>query len=136
MRSAPEVLRSRGLTLVEILIVLAIVPLLTGISIPTYRGYRERALVTDAVADMRIIEAQVDAYRVEYGKYPNSLTGVAEPPPKDPWGNEYEYLDVNSGAPGVAGKRRKDKNLVPINTDFDLYSKGPDGAYIGVAESY
>ena len=55
------------------------------------------------------------------------------------------------------GQLRKDKNLVPINTDYDLYSKGPDGksvtpltanssrddiiranngAYVGEAEDY
>ena len=36
-----------------------------------------------------------------------------------------EYLDLSD--PNGLGKMRKDKNLVPINSDYDLYSMGPDG---------
>jgi general secretion pathway protein G len=43
----------------------------------------------------------------------------------DPWGNAYQYLNF-ANIMGV-GAVRKDRNLVPINTDFDLYSVGPDG---------
>ena len=49
---------------------------------------------------------------------------------RDPWDNPYEYLNVQSNAPGTKGKRRKDKNLVPINSDYDLYSCGPDGVSV------
>jgi general secretion pathway protein G len=31
------------------------------------------------------------------------------------------------GGPGSIGQARKDRNLVPINSDYDLYSVGPDG---------
>jgi general secretion pathway protein G len=48
---------------------------------------------------------------------------------KDPWGNPYQYTNVED-AKGK-GQARKNKNLVPINTDFDLYSMGPDGASVG-----
>lgn len=43
----------------------------------------------------------------------------------DPWKRLYVYLPLNT--PSAIGKARKDKNLVPINSDFDLYSVGPDG---------
>ena len=43
----------------------------------------------------------------------------------DPWGNAYVYLSFE-GLRGL-GRMRKDKNLVPVNSDFDLYSMGPDG---------
>ena len=43
---------------------------------------------------------------------------------RDPWGNPYEYLDIEN--PG-GGKPRKDGKLKPMNSDFDLYSKGRDG---------
>jgi general secretion pathway protein G len=43
----------------------------------------------------------------------------------DPWGNAYQYLNF-ADIMGLADVR-KDRNLVPINTDFDLYSEGPDG---------
>ena len=44
--------------------------------------------------------------------------------PTDPWGNPFQYTNLGTAPPGAA---RKDKFLVPINSDFDLYSMGPDG---------
>jgi general secretion pathway protein G len=46
---------------------------------------------------------------------------------RDAWGNPYEYLRIAGPSPPNRGQLRKDKNLVPINSDFDLYSMGPDG---------
>ena len=45
----------------------------------------------------------------------------------DAWGNPYEYLNLGTVTPPTQHKIRKDKNLHPINSDYDLYSKGPDG---------
>jgi hypothetical protein len=45
----------------------------------------------------------------------------------DPWGNPYVYAPFPPG-PGKPGGARKDKFLVPVNSTFDLYSMGPDGA--------
>jgi general secretion pathway protein G len=42
----------------------------------------------------------------------------------DPWGNPYVYVDLTTA--GIS-KARKNKNLVPINSEYDLYSKGKDG---------
>ena len=44
---------------------------------------------------------------------------------EDPWGNPYVYANHDVVPPG---HRRKDHSLVPINSDYDLYSKGEDGA--------
>jgi general secretion pathway protein G len=46
---------------------------------------------------------------------------------KDPWGNAYHYLRINGGDAKGKGKMRKDHSMVPVNSDFDLYSMGPDG---------
>jgi len=43
----------------------------------------------------------------------------------DPWGNPYQYLNFDT-VKGV-GSVRKDRFLVPLNTDYDLYSMGKDG---------
>jgi general secretion pathway protein G len=43
----------------------------------------------------------------------------------DPWGNPYQYVDL--GDVNGKAKARKDHSLVPINSDYDLYSKGKDG---------
>lgn len=157
MRRATKTRRLRGLTTIELLIAFAIVAVLVAVAIPQYRSHRERVNQRTAIADMRVLEAKLDAYKTEYDGFPNSLSSVADPAPVDPWGNAYEYLNLHSGLPDVNGKRRKDKNLVPINSDFDLFSKGPDGdskpaltapqshddivrandgSYMGVAEDY
>ena len=54
---------------------------------------------------------------------------IAEPGdlPVDPWGQPYRYLRIEGEGPGIIANVRKDRNLVPVNSDFDLYSIGPDG---------
>jgi general secretion pathway protein G len=42
----------------------------------------------------------------------------------DPWGQPYQYYNIAANGKGGA---RKDKALNPLNSDFDLYSVGPDG---------
>ncbi len=120
--------RSRsGLTLIELLVAIAVAALLAAIAIPQYVSYRERAEATKVIVMMHTIGRALDRYRIEFGQLPNELSAAVNPVPEDPWGNVYQYLNLNSGEPGVNGKRRKDKNLVPINSDYDLYSMGPDG---------
>jgi general secretion pathway protein G len=46
----------------------------------------------------------------------------------DPWGNEFRYLLIEGMPPNIRGQARKDRNLVPINVDYDLYSVGRDGS--------
>ena len=43
----------------------------------------------------------------------------------DPWGRPYEYLRIQ-GRPSSISRSRKDQFLVPLNTDYDLYSRGKD----------
>jgi general secretion pathway protein G len=58
---------------------------------------------------------------------PPSLADITLAGLRDPWGNAYRYLNFSSGEPDINGKIRKDHNLHPINSEFDLYSTGPDG---------
>jgi general secretion pathway protein G len=73
------------------------------------------------------IADQINDFFLKNGRYPDSLDEVISPPPLDPWGRPYEYLRIDGGSVKGKGKLRKDKNLVPINSDYDLYSMGPDG---------
>jgi general secretion pathway protein G len=57
--------------------------------------------------------------------FPASLADVGLDKLRDPWGNAYEYWPITGD---TNQKVRKDRNLHPINTDFDLYSKGQDGS--------
>jgi general secretion pathway protein G len=65
---------------------------------------------------------------MDYGQYPETLEELDQPKLTDPYGFAYEYL-VIFGKPksDIQGKWRKDRFLVPLNYDFDLYSVGKDG---------
>ena len=116
-----------GLTLVEMLVAMATLGALVALAVPQYLGYRERIESKECIAQIRVLEGLVGRYRDEYGELPDELAAVVKPVPLDPWGNPYQFLNLQSGDPSVIGKARKDKNLVPLNTDYDLYSKGRDG---------
>jgi general secretion pathway protein G len=57
--------------------------------------------------------------------YPANLAEVGLDNLIDPWGNPYQYLVVEGL--GNNGAVRKDKNLVPVNQHYDVYSMGKDG---------
>ncbi len=60
--------------------------------------------------------------------YPATLAALgAEVPAADPWGNAYAYLPIAVIPPPNTGDVRRDKNMNPLNSDYDLYSKGQDG---------
>lgn len=122
-------LRGRdGFTLVELLLAVAIVAVLTVIAVPSYQGYRDRVRVAQARSDIVAIATAIDLYRTDTRRYPDSLVDVRLDGMLDPWGHPYQYLNLSPVAAGNNGSIRKDKNLVPINSDFDLYSMGKDGA--------
>ena len=65
---------------------------------------------------------------IDYGRLPTDLTEIGEPNATDPWGRPYEYtLIFGLDKTEIEGKLRKDRFLIPLNTDFDLYSIGKDG---------
>lgn len=118
--------RSVGFTLVELALILLISALLFSTVRPAYTHLVNEAKSTSAKKDITDISLKIDAYYKANGHFPNSLSDVFSPVPLDPWGNPYQYLRIDGGSPGV-GQLRKDRNLVPINSDYDLYSMGPDG---------
>jgi general secretion pathway protein G len=123
-------MRQRGFTVVEIMVVLAIVGVLVGIALPRYQDYRERIKIQQAITDIRAMNALLRARMNDDSVPPDNLTAIGWASKVDPWGRPYQYQRLQ-GIKGVAGKARKNKNLVPLNTDFDLYSIGKDGATAG-----
>ena len=117
----------RGFTIIELLIVIAMIGTLSAIGIPTYATALNRARVTRAIADIHTFDKEIIAYQLfNNGRVPDTLAAIGRANWRDPYGNPYEYLNIINGGPGL-GNVRKDQNLVPLNADYDLYSKGKDG---------
>lgn len=118
--------RQRGLTLIEIMIAVAILAVVASVAIPIYRGYVDEARIGTAIRDIRQMEFILNDRFLDNAPPPTlAAAGINM---VDPWGNPYRYLWLRGNpAPGLAGQRRKDKAMNPVNTDYDLYSMGPDG---------
>jgi general secretion pathway protein G len=126
--------REEGFTLVELLVVLAIIGLLISVVAPQVIHYLGRAKVDTANYEATNIGTALDLFLIDAGRYPTQEEGLAalvtNPGiPKwegpylktkgglvDPWGHPYQYR-----IPGTSGR------------DYDLYSLGPDGT--GTASS-
>lgn len=118
-------LNRHGLTLIELLITMAVIATLTTIAIGVYANVTERAKVAKAIADLRIMDSEIGAFEAETGRLPNDLAEINHASLRDPWRNAYEYLPFAASNPSAY---RKDRFLVPLNSTYDLYSKGKDGA--------
>jgi general secretion pathway protein G len=116
--------RSHGFTLIELVIVAALLGALAALAIPNLRRALEQARFARAIADIDAIQQNVQEYFLDNHAYPATLSDAGTGGLTDPWGNAYVYLRVEGASIGAL---RKDRFLVPINSDFDLYSAGPDG---------
>ena len=122
----------KGYTMVELLIFIVILGALAAIAVPNYLLYREKALVVAAISELRIIDEAIAVYHSDNGFLPESLS-VLRTEYIDPWGRPYQYLNIQDAEKGkkgggpTKGKPRKDHFLVPVNSDYDLYSVGSDG---------
>ena len=136
----------QGYSLVELLIVVAIIATIAAIAIPSYSEMVNTAYVVTAIGDIKKIQYDIEWYYASNGSFPESLAAAKIEQRLDPWGEPYQYLKIagaqaeagngngggkgkggSGGGDGKADGARKDKNLHPLNSDFDLYSKGRDG---------
>ena len=114
-----------GFTLIELMVVIAILGTITGIAIPAYQTYIERARVAKAIAEVDMMQGEIAAYMTDKGELPNALNDIGRGNLLDPWENNYKYYNFATAA--GRGQMRKDRFMVPLNTDYDLYSMGKDG---------
>ena len=123
--------RLRGFTLIEIMVVVAILGILAALVVPKVMGRPDEARIVAAKQDIAAIHQALKLYRLDNLRYPTTEQGLAalvEKPttgpipnnwkaggylerlPNDPWGAPYQYLN-----PGV-------------HAEIDIYSLGADGA--------
>jgi general secretion pathway protein G len=118
---------SRGFTLIELLAVVVIIGILAGLAIPKMTYIVDKAKTTRAIGDVKALQTELMAIEAGGQPLPADLAEIGRGGMLDPWGNPYVYAPFPPG-PGKPGGARKDKFLVPVNSTFDLYSMGPDGA--------
>ena len=128
--SAPKKGGDSGFTLIEIMVVIAIIGILATLIVPKIMGRPDEARATAAKHDVGTLVQAFKLYRLDIGRYPTTEQGIralvekptSEPVPqnwkaggyldsvpKDPWGNPYQYAN-----PGTHG-------------EIDVYSYGSDG---------
>ncbi len=125
----------RGFTLIELLVVIIVLGLLVGLVGPRLFGRVGQSKQATARAQIELLGAGLDQYRLDTGAYPTGAQGLdalqrnpnvanwngpylKKDVPKDPWGNPYKYRCC----PGQFG-------------EYDLWSEGGDGAPGGDGEN-
>ena len=107
--------RSRGMTLIEIMVVLVILGLIAGAIGYNVFGQLREAQIKTAKLDLQSISNGVDLYHVETGQWPEGLQQLVpkfvREIHKDPWGTDYAFARAGDG--------------------YDVYSYGPDRAQGG-----
>ncbi len=114
-----------GFTLIELMIVIAILATIAGIAIPAYSVYIEKARITKAIAEITIIQEEILAFEAISESYPTTLAEIGFGNYLDPYGNPYQYVSTTSS--NWNSEHRQDAMMNPLNQDFDLYSMGRDG---------
>jgi general secretion pathway protein G len=128
MRHSPHPRRSRGFTLIELMVVLVIIGVLAALIVPNVLSRADDARVTAARTDINNLMQQLKLYKLDNQRYPSAEQGLDAlvhkptvgnvPPnwrpyldklPNDPWGKPYQYVN-----PGVKG-------------EVDVFSFGADG---------
>ena|SRR5579862_5344982 len=117
--------RSRGFTLAELVIVLLIAAVIIGFAASSLQNYFERSRIVQSILDLGNMQKTIKQYEFSHGALPNALSDAGLDTMVDPWGQPYQYYNLRTSHGN--GQARKDKSLSPLNSDYDLYSIGPDG---------
>jgi general secretion pathway protein G len=117
----------RGMTLIEIMVVVAILGMMATVVTITFIRYLEQAKADTTKIQMQNLVQALDAYKIQNGSYPSTEQGLTElvtkqvikSVPKDGWKKDFEYIRESSskytlksyGADGVSGGEALDKDI-------------------------
>ena len=133
LKNAQRHRANAGFTLIEILVVMAIIAMLAVMVAPNLFNQRAGAMRDVALSEISTLEASLDIYRLDVGAYPDSLDGLMENDsdraswngpylrrgvPTDPWNNDYvyesngrEFTLISYGADGSQGGEEDDADI-------------------------
>ncbi|MBI5367808.1 MAG: type II secretion system major pseudopilin GspG [Planctomycetes bacterium] len=123
-----------GFTLLEVMVVVVILGVLATITVTALASRAAKAKVEICKTKLKGVEEAIELYKLDYGKYPDKMEDLSNPPakkngekpdsylrgaetPTDPWGNDFKYAK-----PGAGGK------------PFEVRSLGADGNEGGSGE--
>ena len=112
-----------GFTLIELMVVTVVMGTLAGMAMVRTSYTVEQARIAKATGDIRALAQDILGYQTSGHALPPGLTDIDRAGLLDPWGRPYVYFLFSTG-----GIPRTDIFGVDLNTDFDVYSVGPDGA--------
>ncbi len=119
--------KANGWTLLELLAALSVFSVLVTVGYSSYSKVLDGMKVKQAIVDIAKIHAAVERFRQNNNNaLPLTLAEIGMAL-EDPWGTPYAYLNFDTIPGKSKGPVRKDHNLVPLNSSYDLYSSGPDG---------
>jgi general secretion pathway protein G len=114
----------RGFSLVELITVMGIIAALATMAIPSYTAYTRVVQNNRCISDLRTLDKAVTAYILDNNIQPANLSVIGTVANQlDPWGRQFIYQNLAIDA----SNELEDQFGVPLNTDYDLYSKGFDG---------
>ena len=126
---------NRGFTLVELLVVIIVLGLLVGLVGPRLFGRVGQSKTAAARAQIELLGAALDQYRLDIGTYPSASEGLealVRNPNKPKWNGPY----LKKGVPKDPGGNPYKYRCCPgQNGDYDLWAEGADGAPGGEGEN-
>jgi prepilin-type N-terminal cleavage/methylation domain-containing protein len=126
--------KSRGFTLVEIVIVIAILGILAAISIPNFRIYKEKAELASMLTTLKYLMDGEDLYFLDNNAFfaVNIPSGTAKEVPElaysfpDGHKNRYRIRTINN--------RRRNRYIITVFCDFDSNGNGRDDRFTATTD--